>query len=183
MAFRILIDGYNLLFEAGFEGRGRGPGWLDRARKRLIKFLESKLPTADASKTLIVFDASGPAQGTLLDLADIAINNPPTDGGIQVVFADPSEEADDLLERLIRQHSAPKSLTVVSSDHRILKRAIARRCNAMDSSAFLTLLENGNLVESAGDGEDPPPNEAILDQNEVQRWLSEFGIINNPPNA
>ena len=128
MPFNTLIDGYNLLFTAGFEGRSRQRGWLEKARQRLIKHLESCLPAEDHARTLVVFDVSVDvlkARQRELDETHFAKADETASSGIQVAFAFDYDEADDMLENLIRKHATPKSLTVVSSDHRIRKCAMA----------------------------------------------------------
>ena len=177
MAFRTIIDGYNLLFEAGFDGLGRGPGWLDRARQRLILFLQTHLPVDQHARTLVAFDATGSAKGTVAVGEVDLINKTIIGSGIQVVFAGPDEEADDLLERLVRQHSAPKTLTVVSSDRRIRKSAIARRCEAVDSSSFLARLERERRNARVESRIERVDSHQPLDPHEVQHWLREFRLM------
>ncbi len=178
MHIRLLIDGYNLLFTSGMEGRSRGPKWLQRARERLLKFLRSKLPAEDIPATLVVFDAgsrpfsTGVANAGIRDQSnsDSALA---LDDGIQVIYAIDYDEADDLLENIIRKHTAPKSLTVVSSDNRIRKCALARRARSLDVDAFLTQLEASVVDEEPK--LKPGENTDNLTQEEVDRWLREFG--------
>ena len=183
MQIRLLIDGYNLLFTSGMEGRGRGPKWLQRARERLLKFLRSKLPAADVPATLVVFDAATRPFGASVE--NSGVRDQPSSGadlpvadGIQVIYAVNYDEADDLIENIIRKHSAPKSLTVVSSDNRIRKCALARRARSLDVEAFLTQLEASTVDEGPSPipGENVPGENAdILTQEEVESWLREFG--------
>src|SRR5216683_3684936 len=98
-----LIDGYNLLHAMGVL-RGRvGPQGLEKARLRLLGLLQGALGK-DAGQATIVFDAAGAPAGTA-DEQDYQ--------GIHVRFAVHHEQADDLIEALIRQTSAPKQLAVV----------------------------------------------------------------------
>lgn len=173
MNTRLLIDGYNLLFTSGMDGRGRGPGWLQRARERLLKFLTSKLSAEDLSTTLVVFDADRrPHRASPLD-EFVSQDAKPSPGGIQVVYAVDYDEADDLLESIIRKHSAPKSLTVVSSDNRVRKCALARRAQSLDIDAFLTQLESS--VTHDASPITPEVDQYQLSPDEVERWLREFG--------
>ncbi len=178
MNIRLLIDGYNLLFTSGMDGRSRAPGWLQRARERLVKFLVTHLPTEDIPTTTIVFDAaSRPLAAGSWETGIVA--EPRSDlanrqqAGIQVVFAVDYDEADDLLESLIRQHSTPKSLSVVSDDNRVRKCAVARRAISLDIETFLRQLESPATSESSA----PTPRERDhnLSPEEVTRWLREFG--------
>lgn len=176
MSYHILIDGYNLLFTAGFEGRSRGRGWLEQARQRLIKHLELHLPPAEHTRTLVVFDASVDVlkarQRELEDVRGEAIS---VSSGIQVAFAFDFDEADDMLESLIRKHSSPKTLTVVSSDNRIRKCAMARRTISISSDDFLTRLERPMTSSEVVADEEAARAEIKLSESEVQKWLREFG--------
>ncbi len=176
MSYHILIDGYNLLFTAGFEGRSRGRGWLEQARQRLIKHLELHLPPAEHTRTLVVFDASVDVlkarQRELEDVRGEAIS---VSSGIQVAFAFDFDEADDMLESLIRKHSSPKSLTVVSSDNRIRKCALARRAISIGSDDFLNRLERPISSSEAIRDDAAARADVKLSDTEVQEWLREFG--------
>ena len=174
--YQLLIDGYNLLFTAGFEGRSRGRGWLERARQRLIKHLESRLPIEEHARTLVVFDVSVDVlkarAGELEDVRSAAVG---VSSGIQVAFAFDFDEADDMLESLIRKHSSPKTLTVVSSDNRIRKCAMARRAISISSDDFLTRLERPMTSSQVVADEEDARAELRLSESEVQEWLREFG--------
>ncbi len=164
---RILIDGYNLLFQSQLVGTGRGPNWLQKARQRLINHLSSKLPPDLASQTHIVFDASQGIEPT---------HDQTLPSGMRVVFANDHPEADDLLEELIRRHHAPKSLTVVSSDMRVRRCARARRAISLDSQAFLDQLQRGHFIvsDSSEDQQIPDESQNMTDE-QVNFWLREFG--------
>ena len=177
MPYHTLIDGYNLLFTAGFEGRSRGRGWLEQARQRLIKHLETHLPREAHARTLVVFDASVDAfkarERGLEEVRDA--NAAQVNSGIQVAFAFDFDEADDMLESLIRKHSSPKNLTVVSSDNRIRKCALARRALSIGSDDFLNRLERPINHSEAIANEEAARDDLTLSDREVQDWLREFG--------
>ncbi len=174
--YQTLIDGYNLLFTAGFEGRSRGRGWLEQARQRLIKHLETHLPLDEHARTLVVFDVSVDVlKARDRDLEEVRGVKSGNASGIQIAFAFDFEEADDMLESLIRKHSSPKSLTVVSSDHRIRKCALARRAISIGSDDFLNRLERPSSPRSAFSDEEVQRSEVRLSDREVEEWLREFG--------
>lgn len=170
---RILIDGYNLLFQSPLVGRGRGPGWLDRARKRLISHLHSHLSLDLLQKTCLVFDASR---------VGVTESDFHTERGIAVVFSTQHPEADDLLEELIRKHTSPKSLLVVSSDHRIRQCANARRARPSTSEQFLRDLQESRFKVDDNISSDPAvdlkshaTSEETLTEEQINFWLKEFG--------
>ena len=122
---KILIDGYNLIFQCGLQGRSAGSDALERARNRLLGELKSRMDEATRKKTTIVFDARNRPVKQVSDYEKIH--------EIQVIYAASHPDADSLIEELIRKHSTPKKLTVVSSDHRIQRAAARRNSRALDS--------------------------------------------------
>ena len=62
--------------------------------------------------------------------------------GLNLIFALGDENADARIEDLIAAHSAPKSLTVVSSDRRIRRAAQRRRARSLSADEFLDLLDD-----------------------------------------
>lgn len=163
---RILIDGYNLLHVSGILRRGLGPGSLERARTALLNRLAALLPPEERGETVIVFDAKeGPR-----DLPTEFVHQ-----GMSVRFARDFEEADDLLEYLIRTHSAPRQLLVVSSDHRVQKAAKRRKAKTNDSEPWLQQLHlSASDVEVHESGTDPRRED--LDPKQVVKWMREFGF-------
>ena len=95
--YSILIDGYNLIFQCGLEGRSRTPASLQRARHRLIGELKVGLTDSIRKRTAIVFDAtrlpSGESEPTQ------------TDSGLTIIYAIDHEDADTLIELLIQKNS------------------------------------------------------------------------------
>ena len=124
---RLLIDGYNVLHQSGLLGKGRGGVWLERGRKKLLDLLRDSLDPALLPATHIVFDAYS-SSSIATEITSYQ--------EIKVHFSLGYENADALIEKLIREHHAPKSLTVVSSDHRIQRCAKAHRCRFFDSATW-----------------------------------------------
>jgi hypothetical protein len=161
----LLIDGYNLLHASGIIGRGVGPGDLERSRRALLNVLASSLEEETARRTVIVFDAADPPPG-LPRSEDFR--------GLKVRYASAYDEADTLIEELIRRASAPRRLTVVSSDHRIQRAARKRRATAVDSDRWYA-----ELLQRRGQKASGRPNESakptVMTEGEVKAWLEEFG--------
>ncbi len=161
---KLLIDGYNVLFQSDLVGKGRGRNWLSSARQRLLQLLSSSLDELELSKTLVVFDA--PKFGPVPEQTTFA-------SGLRVVYAVDHAEADDLLEETIRQHPTPTLLRVVSSDQRIRRCARARRADSVDSQAFLDSLSKREPLVSPA----PSPSDAgnpQLSTDEIAFWLRVF---------
>ena len=165
--YLILIDGYNLIFQCGLEGRSRTPASLQRARRRLIGELKVGLAEPIRHRTAVVFDATRLPLGESLPIR--------TDGGVTVIYAIDHEDADTLIELLIQKNSTPKKLTVVSSDHRLHKAASRRKSTPIDSDEWFDQITGGSPKQRADkpvEAEGKPP---VEDLNDVD-WMAEFGI-------
>ncbi len=97
-----------------------------------LDHLQRRLPGDLAAQTTIVFDAKSRLIGDRPPLSRFRG---------EVLFASDHDEADDLIEQLIRDHSAPKRLTVVTADRRIQQAARRRRAQVISSEEWLDGLE------------------------------------------
>ena len=165
--YLILIDGYNLIFQCGLEGRSRTPASLRRARGRLIGELKAGLADSIRKHTAVVFDAtrlpSGESQPTR------------TESGLTIIYAIDHEDADTLIEILIQKNSTPKKLTVVSSDHRLHKAASRRKSTPIDSDEWFDQIAgetSKQLANKSIETEVKPPVEHLTDVD----WMAEFGF-------
>ena len=171
---RLLIDGYNLMFESTSVERSLdGKNALRAARGRLLHLLVDLIDESMRDQTMIVFDAKKAPPG-LPDRYEFY--------GIQIIFARDWDSADDMIQTEIRRHSAPKTLTVVSSDHAIQRRALARGAKVIDSDDWLEReLENRarvarhgpNSPETNADRDFEAKNRELSDV-EMEKWLKEF---------
>jgi predicted RNA-binding protein with PIN domain len=161
----LIIDGYNLMHAAGIMGRGVGPGGLERSRLALLNFVVESLEPAELAATTVVFDSRAAPPG----LPKALVHR-----GITVRFAAGFENADELIEQLISRDSAPRRLTVVSSDHRLHRAARRRKAQAIDSDRWYTQTvtrRSERRHSSRADAHKPTPP---LAQSEVEFWLAKF---------
>ena len=103
----------------------------------------------------------------------------------RVVFAHEHDEADTLIEEMIRLHSTPKSLTVVSNDNRLKTAAQRRKAVAMDCEVWLDQLEavsggketfgRGKVRSQKKHARRSPKDDSIRKLDDVD-WLAEFQI-------
>ncbi|NLX98922.1 MAG: hypothetical protein GXY83_22480 [Rhodopirellula sp.] len=170
----ILVDGYNVLYAVGILGGGVGPGTLERARMALLNFLAASLTPDEAATTTVVFDAADAPGG----LPRIYRHRQVT-----VRFAVGHESADALLEELIRRDSAPRRLTVVSSDHRIQRAARRRRARVADSEAWWEELARRRAKRQPRPENLPAKPVSPLSDNELAYWLEQFGAAADSPPA
>ncbi len=174
MSLLLLIDGYNVVAPVAPPGRSVDDNWLHRERMLLIERLSTHLDPFVRQRTCVVFDAANPPKDrpSEFQIADLTIR-----------FAIDYPEADDLLEQLISDHSVPKQLAVVSSDHRVQAAARRRGATCFESQSWLDALLDGNVQLAvkpggAGQGSDETNDKPIpkLNQSEVNDWLREFGM-------
>ena len=163
----VLIDGYNLMHVAAIVGRGAGVGGLARSRLALLNFLAESLDSREIAKTTVVFDAAGAPPG----LPRVVRHR-----GLTVRFASQYPDADSLIEELIHQSTAPRRLTVVSSDHRLQRAARRRRAKAMDCDAWYAGVirrrrRRQSREKRVAAGKPPVP----LLAEDVAYWLRQFG--------
>lgn len=168
MSITLLIDGYNLLHATGALNLSRGPNSLAKARDRMLAQIASNLTESDRLKTQVVFDARRSGKSANVE-SEVTVR------GMTVTFAVGFAEADELLEQIIRQHSQPKKLTVVSSDLRVQRCATARKAIAVGSDQWLMKMLDGprDREESLDDQRD---SKSEVPPEEVQKWLEEFGL-------
>ncbi len=162
---KLLIDGYNLLHASNiFAGEGEGTE-LHRSRLALLNFMAKAMKKRERAETTIVFDAAGAPPGLPHNL---------THDGITVRFARRQSSADELIEDLIEECKSPKSLTVVSGDHRVQRAARRRGAKFVDSdtwyadarSAQRAIKSKGLLAEAKPSGE--------LSPEQLAYWISKF---------
>ncbi len=170
-----LIDGYNLMHAAGAIGRknGGGAAFL-RSRRRFLSNLALALGSERARETTVVFDANSPPADFDLETTYKELN---------LIFALGDENADARIEQLIAAHSAPKSLTVVSTDHRVRRAARRRKARSVTADEFLDELERfrgGKRRETTA--QDASPSRVLdrdlpLSPDETAYWLNEFAEL------
>jgi predicted RNA-binding protein with PIN domain len=163
----LLIDGYNLLHATGILGRGRGPGSLERSRAALLNVLAESLPAEELRRTAIVFDAHDPPWGLSKKL---------NHHGMTVYFASRHEDADSMIEDLIKKDSAPRKLVVVSSDHRLHRAAKRRRATAVDSDRWFRELMRDRREQSHPAADFGSKPEGPFSPGEVEFWLRQFKV-------
>ena len=117
----VLVDGYNLLWAIGKTRHGDDSITDVELCRILSRYLK-----LSGEKGEIVFDGTGPPDKTGFD----NISN------LEIFFAGLRTDADSIIENKIKASTAPKRLTIVSSDRRLKDAARARKATAIKSEAF-----------------------------------------------
>ena len=165
LAMSLVIDGYNLMHAAGIVGRGVGPGGLERSRLAVLNFVVESVEPAELPATTVVFDAQNAPPGLPRELSH---------RGVRVRFSTGYENADELIEELIEGDSAPRRLTVVSSDHRLHRAARRRKARAIDSDVWYAEMIARRKQRQLPRQAEPAKPAAPLATGEVEYWLARF---------
>jgi predicted RNA-binding protein with PIN domain len=176
----LLIDGYNLLHVTGITGlasrkhspskqhspgqRG-GPTSLQRSREALLRFLAASIDETDLPRTTVVFDANDVPAG-LPKIVDYH--------GMTILYAVDYADADSLIEELIQSDTSPRSLLVVSSDHRIQRAARRRRAKYIDSDLWYGDLCRRRSTYLQNRSQQVEKPSVPLSDAEVAYWSQQF---------
>ena len=163
----LLIDGYNLLHVTGIFGDGSGGDLtaLHRSREALLRFLAAAIDAGQRRLTAIVFDAAGAPPGLPRTLVH---------DDMTVHFARDYADADAMIEDLIETHAAPKSLVVVSSDHRVQRAARRRGAKPVDSDRWYAEQRSALANRAKPSTAVPQKPGGVLSAKEVEYWMGEF---------
>lgn len=155
----IIIDGYNLLWsiqESGEEFESISDVQLCWVIGRYLK--------AIGENGEIVFDGTGPPDKSRFD----NISN------LEVFFAGLATDADTVIEDKIGANTAPKRLTIVSSDRRLKDAARARKAAVIKSELFW-----GNVqkqLSRKNTSKEPAAKRRGISESETEQWLKFFGL-------
>ncbi len=155
----VIIDGHNLLhtIQKAYEG------FESLTDIRLCGVIDRFLKLT-SEKGLIIFDGTGPRDKERFE----------TFGNLEVVFAGPGHDADTVIEEKILQNTAPRRLTVVSSDRRLRRAAALRRALPVKSQVFWDQVQKE--LSRKRHKPEPGAKRGGLTEGETQQWLKFFGF-------
>jgi hypothetical protein len=157
----LIVDGYNLL-RAVQNLSEQTVGVTDTQICHII----SRYLGITKKRGAIIFDGIGPRDKS-------GFNNL---ANLEVVFSGRNKEADDVIEKLVLVNSAPRSLTVVSSDRRIKAAAGRRKSTAVNSIDFwLDMLKT--IDKKTKKKSEPPEKYLGISESETEYWLRVFGLL------
>lgn len=157
----VVIDGNNLLHAA----RDADALKLLTGRSMLCDTV-GRWAVVRRERVHIVFDGRAPHAALAKQIGNAAI---------EVSYSGAGRTADAVVTYLIDTDSAPRRLTVVSSDRAIIRAAKRRRARWMRSEDFWRLLKR-DLAQPAPDGTEPEEKEAGLSPEATEEWLADFGF-------
>ena len=112
----------------------------------------------------IIFDGTGPRDKSGFD----NISN------LEVFFAGLSSDADTVIEDKRRASTAPRRLTVVSSDRRLRDAARVRKAASVKSQVFWDNLRK--QLKRKKTIKEPPAKRRGLTESETRQWLKFFDL-------
>ena len=149
-----LIDGHNLI------GQMPDISLDDPNDEALLVQKLSGFVARKRQKCVVVFDHGVPGGVSRM-----------SNRGVQVVFASPPQNADQVIMRRIHNTRDPNNWTVVSSDNQVLEMARRRRMQTIRSSEFVEHMRRPPPPERPGPDEAP---DLQLTEDEIEMWLREF---------
>ncbi len=154
-----IIDGHNLLWTVAKGGEEFEPVSDVRLCHIISRYLKQI-----AEKGEMVFDGTGPHdKGGFENISNL-----------EVTFAGASSDCDTVIEHKIDLSTAPRHLTIVSSDRRLRRAARARRATAVKSEEFWAEVQK-ELAQRRAVSEPPGKRQGIT-EGETEKWMEMFGL-------
>ncbi len=154
----VIIDGHNLLW--AIRDPEDGTSVTDAGLCRILDIYFGLV----GSHAEIIFDGIGPPNKTEFD----NIKN------LEVTFSGRNNDCDTVIEQRILASTAPKNLTVVSSDRRLRDAASARKAIAVKSEDFWN--EVKKQLSRQRKSKEPTAKRGGLTDSETELWLKTFGM-------
>ena len=154
-----IIDGYNLLHfiqKASEDFGAITDVQLCRVISGYLKLINEKGE--------VVFDGTGPRDKSGFD----NISN------LEVFFAGLRSDADTVIEDKIKASTAPRRLTIVSSDRRLRDAARKRKATVVKSQVFWNNVQK--QLSRKNKVKEPPAKREGISESETDQWLKIFDI-------
>ena len=152
-----LIDGNNLMYALHEAGAPVGQEGLCALLRELA---------SSGEKVCVVFDGPSPPEAATAEI---------TEHGVEVAFSG-RKIADELIVQRIATNTAPRRLTVVSTDREIRRAGRKRRCKIVLSEQFAQALLRAARPAGRAAPAEPREKRHGLDPQQAQAWLREFGL-------
>ena len=156
----VIVDGHNLLWSI----RDSHENEESVEDVQLCRILGKYLKLIGESGE-IIFDGIGPPDKSGFD----NISN------LEVSFSGRTSDCDTVIEHKIRASSAPKRLTIVSSDRRLRDAARLRRATTVKSEVFWKDVRE-ELGRKQRRRNEPSAKRQGLTESETENWMKFFGL-------
>ncbi len=155
----VIIDGYNLLHSIQKTDED-----FESISDVQLCWIVSRYLKMTRGNGEIIFDGTGPRDKSGFDNIE----------NLEVLFVGLATDADTVIEDKIRASTAPKRLTIVSSDRRLKDAARARKATAIKSQTFWDNLRKRLSRKRAI--KEPEAKRRGLSDSETEQWLKLFGL-------
>jgi len=160
----LIIDGYNVLF--AYRGMLGGES-IDSTRKKLIALL-TYYQGLTRERMTIVFDGTHQVSSW---------PRRKKSGKLEIIYADPEIEADDVINRLVSESHEKRRLTVVSSDRRVRTFAERSRAKTVPAGVFIeNVLKRVEKSEARRKSKEPREKFVGLSADDVSYWKKYLGL-------
>ena len=159
----VIIDGYNLL--RSIQNIEESTFISDIG---LCRILDSYFGLA-GDKAEIIFDGIGPPNKS--EFSNIK--------NIEISFSGRTSDCDTIIEHRIQDSTAPKRLTIVSSDRRLRDAARRRKAASVKSEDFWEMMKK--QLSRRRPGKEPAAKRSGLTESETELWLETFGLDRQRP--
>jgi hypothetical protein len=157
----VIIDGHNLLWyiQNADEEQSIADITLCRILDRYFGLINPRRAGAE-----IIFDGSGPANKTEFN----NIKN------LRVTFSGRASDCDTVIESRIAASTAPKRLTIISTDRRLRDAAKARKAISVKCEDFWDKVKK--RLSKQKKHKEPAGKRGGLTESETELWLKTFGL-------
>ncbi len=155
----LIIDGHNLRWSIQKEGED-----FESITDLQLCYIVGRYLRVTGEKGEIVFDGTGPSDKSRF--GDIS--------NLEVSFAGLATDADTVIETKIKASTAPKRLSIVSSDRRLRDSARTRKATSVKSEVFWDNLQK--QLRRKRPVKEPEAKRMGLSESETKQWLKFFGI-------
>jgi len=154
-----IIDGHNLLkmLQAGDEQ-------FELINDVRMCYIIARYLKKSNQKAQIVFDGTGPTDKQRFENIE----------NLEVFFAGPAKEADDIIENKINASSAARNLTLVTGDRKILAAARRRKAGTIKPKLFWEQLQKH--LSKPRKFREPLAKRHGITESETDQWMKLFGI-------
>jgi predicted RNA-binding protein with PIN domain len=154
-----IIDGTNLLWAV----RDYEEGPRVASEEQLCRVLDGYFAETH-QQCQMVFDGTGPLDRKAFE----GIRH------LDIIHAGHDQEADSVIEGKVRADSAPKRLTIVSTDHQVRDSATSRKAAVLRCEEFWEQVLNH--IRKRPKKKEPPQKRKGLTEGETDQWMDLFGL-------
>ena len=158
MSLLLLIDGYNVYHAA----RKVCEAWAHMTPMTLCNLMAEDMRLLREG-AIVVFDGNQPRGQSLK-------TQPP--GYLKICFSGAKSDADAMLAALIAKNTAPRRLTVVSSDNTIRRAGRRRRTKLLKAQEYLEAMLKRSEAPPPRPTEPPEKRQGLAEGGDTDRWVS-----------